>query len=79
MADALADFEKRRNVVEGSFYEFTYQQATLEPPSREALQLFEAISHSQEAIDAFLGLFAQTNDPGDFFSPGNLGKLVGAA
>jgi flavin-dependent dehydrogenase len=79
MADALADFEKRRNEVEGTFYDFTYQQATLEPPSPEALQLFEAISHSQEAIDAFLGLFAQTNDPVAFFSPAHVGKLVGAA
>jgi flavin-dependent dehydrogenase len=77
MAQALSDFETRRNEIEGAFYDFTYQQATLEPPTPEALQLFEAIRKDQRATDAFLGLFAQTCDPADFFSPDNLGKLMG--
>jgi flavin-dependent dehydrogenase len=79
MADALSGFEERRNEVEGAFYDFTYQQATLEPPTPETLQLFEAIHKSQQATDAFLGLFTQTKNPADFFSPANLGKLMGAA
>ena len=78
MADALSDFEKRRNEVEGAFYDFTYQQATLEPPPPEALQLFGAIHKSQRSTDAFLGLFAQTTHPGEFFSPANLDNLTRA-
>ena len=78
MADALADFEKTRNEVEGAFYHFTYEQATLEPPSPEAIHLFGSIHKSQDATNAFLGLFAQTSGPADFFSPANLSKLTGA-
>jgi flavin-dependent dehydrogenase len=78
MADALSDFERRRNEVEGAFYDFTYQQATLEPPPPEALQLFGAIHKSQAATNAFLGLFAQTTNPAEFFSPAHLGKLLTA-
>jgi flavin-dependent dehydrogenase len=77
MADALSDFEKRRNEVEAVFCDFTYQQATLEPLTPEAIQLFAAIHKSQHATDAFLGLFAQTTNPTDFFSPANMGKLMG--
>ena len=76
MTVALSDFEKRRDEVEGAFYDFTYQQATLDPPTAEALQLFGTIHKSQEATNAFLGLFAQTTSPGEFFSPANLGKLM---
>jgi flavin-dependent dehydrogenase len=79
MADALSDFEKRRNQLEGAFYDFTYQQLCLDPPPPEALQLFGAIHNSQETTDAFLGLIAQTTSPADFFSPANLGTLMGAA
>ena len=77
MADALSDFEKRRNEIEKPFYQFTYEQTTLEPPSPEAIQLFGAIHERQDATDAFFGLFAQTTNPADFFSPANLGKLMG--
>jgi len=78
MADALTDFEKRRNAVELPYYDFTYEQATLEPPSPAAIQLFAAIHNSQRATDAFLGLFAQTTEPADFFAPASLSRLIGA-
>ncbi len=76
MTDALSEFERRRNEVEGAFYDFTYEQATLEPPEPGALQLLAAICRSQQATDAFLGLFAQTTTPADFFSPANMAKLL---
>jgi flavin-dependent dehydrogenase len=76
MTDALSEFERRRNEVEGAFYDFTYQQATLEPPEPATLQLLAAIGRSQQATDAFLGLFAQTTKPADFFSPANIAKLL---
>jgi hypothetical protein len=72
----LSEFEQRRNEIEGPFYDFTYEQATLEPPGLDALQLFAAIQRSQQATDAFLGLFAQTTRPADFFSPTNMNKLM---
>ena len=77
MSEALADFERRRNEIEGAYYDFTYEQATLEPVAAAALQLFTAIHRDQNATNAFLGLFAQTTDPAEFFSPANLGKLTG--
>jgi flavin-dependent dehydrogenase len=76
MADALSDFEQRRNAVEGPYYDFTYEQATLEPPPPAAMPLFAAIHNSQAATDAFFGLFAQTTPPAEFFAPDNLGRLL---
>jgi flavin-dependent dehydrogenase len=78
MVDALSDFEQRRNAVEGPYYDFTYEQTTLEPPSPAAIQLFTAVHNSQAAIDAFFGLFAQTTQPADFFAPASLSRLIGA-
>lgn len=77
MNEALTDFERRRNAIEGVFYDFTYAQATLEPVPPESLQLFTAIHRDQNATNAFLGLFAQTTDPAEFFSPAHLAKLMG--
>ena len=49
----------------GPYYDFTYEQATLEPPPPEAIQLFAAIYNSQAATEAFFGVFAQTIEPAD--------------
>ena len=76
LTDALSEFERRRNEVERAFYDFTYEQATLEPPEPGALELLAAIYRSQQATDAFLGLFAQTTTPADFFSQANVAKLM---
>jgi flavin-dependent dehydrogenase len=78
MTDALSEFERKRNEFEGAFYDFTYQQATLQPPEPGTLQLLAAIHKSQHATDAFLGLFAQTTRPADFFSPANISQLLQA-
>jgi 2-polyprenyl-6-methoxyphenol hydroxylase-like FAD-dependent oxidoreductase len=77
MTAALSDFEQQRNAVESVFYDFTYRQATLEPPPPEAMPLFSAIHRSQAATNAFFGLFAQTSNPVEFFSPAHLNTLMG--
>lgn len=77
MGEALAHFEARRNDAEVEYYDFTYQQATLEPAPPESAALFAAIQRSQAATDAFLGLFAQTVRPSAFFSPANLAAVTG--
>jgi len=76
MTDALSEFERRRNDVEGAFYDFTYAQATLDPPEPATLHLLAAIARIQQATDAFLGLFAQTTRPADFFSAANMSRLM---
>jgi len=76
MTEALCEFEQRRNEVEEGYYDFTYQQGTLEPPDAGTLQLLAAIHKSQLATDAFLGLFAQTTRPADFFSPANMNGIL---
>jgi len=79
MDEALARFEARRNAAELEYYDFTYQQATLEPPPPDAMSLFAAIHRSQAATDAFLGLFAQTVRPSAFFSSANLAAVTGSS
>ena len=50
----------------GILYDFTYQQATLDPLRGGA---FGAIHDSQEATDALKGMFAQASSLAEFFSP----------
>jgi flavin-dependent dehydrogenase len=77
MDEALAVFEARRNDAELEYYDFTYQQASLEPPPPSTVALFGAIHRSQSATDAFLGVFAQTVRPSVFFSSISLSTIAG--
>lgn len=76
LADALSDFERRRNEIEYPYYDFTYEQGTFQPPTPSSNQLFEAIARSSTATNAFLGLFAQTMSPTVFFAPENLASIM---
>jgi hypothetical protein len=50
----------------GILYDFTYQQATLDPLLGGT---FGAIHDSQEATDTIMRLFAQASSLAEFFSP----------
>ena len=76
---SLAAAETARNQRVRPMYEFTYQLAALEPPPLPMQQLFAALPGNQEAINAFLSAITGAAPLGDFFSPENLRRVMGAA
>ena len=77
--DAMAGYQRTRDEQVLPIYGFTTQLATLEAPPPEMQQLLGAVSRSQEAMDAFVGVNAGTLSPVEFFDPANIGRLLGAA
>jgi flavin-dependent dehydrogenase len=76
---ALAEYERQRNEATLPLYEFTYQLAALAPPPAEMQQLFAALRQDQEQLSRFFGSIAGTVPVAEFFSPENLGQIMGAA
>jgi flavin-dependent dehydrogenase len=79
MLDALADYEQQRNEAVRPFYDYTCQVAAMESPTPEMLQLFEALHGNQTQTARFLGVFAQTVSPKEFFAPENIERLLASA
>jgi len=75
---ALAAYERTRNEAAMPIYEFTVGLAALAPPPPEMQQLFAALRHDQEQTDRFFGNIAGTVSIPEFFSPENLGRIMGA-
>ena len=60
-------------------YDFTCQLATLEPPPAEMQSLIGAIHGRQQAMDAFVRMYAGTVSPAQFFAPQRIAALMSAA
>jgi flavin-dependent dehydrogenase len=69
----LADKEARLPL-----YEFTAELAALEPPPPEMQGLLAAAAGNQAAMDGFAGVVAGTVSPAEYFSPANVGSILGA-
>ncbi len=78
MPEALADYHSKRDEASTPIYNFACQLAPFAPPSPEMVQLFAALAQNPAETDRFLGLFAQTVSPTEFFAPSNLQKIVSA-
>ena len=76
LADALAEFEARRNERSAYDFEATIDFARLRPPPPEKQQLFAALRENPRERDRLFGTLAGTVDPREFFSPENLGRLL---
>jgi flavin-dependent dehydrogenase len=76
--DALADYQRRRDAAVLPLYRYTFQRARLEPPSPELQRLLAALPGNQPEIDRFAGITAGIVAPSDFFSPENIGRILGA-
>jgi 2-polyprenyl-6-methoxyphenol hydroxylase-like FAD-dependent oxidoreductase len=74
---ALAAYERRRNEVSGPGFESTLRFARLQPPDAEMQQLLAALRGNQEQTDRFFGTVAGTVRPAEFFTPENLGAIMG--
>ena len=79
LADALADYERRRNETVMPLYEFTCQLAALQPPPPELQHLLAALQGNQEQSDRFLGTVAGTVPIPEFFASESLARITGAA
>jgi 2-polyprenyl-6-methoxyphenol hydroxylase-like FAD-dependent oxidoreductase len=79
LAQALADYEMRRNQAVMAMFEFTTQMARLEPPPADMVQLFTALQGNHEQISRFLGVLAATVPVEQFFSPDNLAQVFAAS
>ena len=74
----LASYEQRRNEMAGAGYASTIEFARLQPPPEEMQQLFFALRSNQEQTNRLFGTFAGTVPHAEFFSPENLGEIMGA-
>jgi 2-polyprenyl-6-methoxyphenol hydroxylase-like FAD-dependent oxidoreductase len=74
---ALAGYQHRRDQAALPMYRFTLELAAFAPPKPEQEVLFRALVGRQQEIDRFLGVLACAVAPTDYFSPGNLRRLIG--
>ena len=79
MGAALADYERRRNEEVLPMFEHTCRLARLEPPPPEMIGLLEALRDNPGEAGRFLGTVAGTVPIQEFFSPENIGRIVGGA
>jgi flavin-dependent dehydrogenase len=77
--DALAGYEHQRNQATLPMYEMTCQFATLQPPPVEQQQLMAALLDNPDETSRFIGMLAGTVSIPEFFSPENIGRIIGAA
>jgi flavin-dependent dehydrogenase len=78
LEDALAEYEQIRNGETRGLYELTYEFASLAAPAAEQQALFGALRANQEDTNRFFGVVAGTVRADEFFSPENVGRIVGA-
>jgi hypothetical protein len=53
--------------------------ALLDPPPQVMIDLFTALQYSQDDIDAYFGIFAQTVPVQEFFAPENVERIIASA
>jgi flavin-dependent dehydrogenase len=79
VTEALAEYERRRNLDAFPIYDYTCQLGALEPPPAEMLQLFEALRENREEVNRFLGVTAGTVSAEEFYAPQNVSRIIEAA
>jgi len=79
LEQTLAQYERRRNQASMPLFELTCEFATLRPPSVEQQQLFAALRHNQAQTNLFFGTIVGTVPIPEFYSPENLGRIMGGA
>src|SRR5262249_45345115 len=76
--EALADYEQRRNEAAMPLYELTCQFAPPHPPPPDQQALFAALARDPEQTNRFLGVMSGSIPRAEFFSPENIGRIMGA-
>ncbi|HXM54343.1 MAG TPA: NAD(P)/FAD-dependent oxidoreductase [Candidatus Dormibacteraeota bacterium] len=79
LADALADYERRRFAAAKPMYELNYTTALLRPPTDDQRRLRAALRGNQRETNRFFGVVAGTVPVEDFYNADNLARIVSAA
>ena len=79
LAAALAGYQRQRDEAATAMYELTCQRAALEPPTPQMSRLLAALRGNQDDTDQFIGVIAGTVPAAEFFAPGNIQRITGAA
>ena len=78
--DAMAAYQAARDAHVMPMYEMTFDFAQVDqPPPPETQQLLAAVAGSQQAMDDFVSVQAGTMPIPEFFSPENVGRIMGAS
>ena len=77
LEEALAAYARHRDELSLPTYEETLRAATLGPPPPEQIQLRAALRDNQPETERFLGATFGGESPEEFFSPANLGRIIG--
>ncbi|HEX5205128.1 NAD(P)/FAD-dependent oxidoreductase [Paractinoplanes rhizophilus] len=75
-AEALGDYQARRDARAMPVYRMTLGIASLQPPDEQMAQLVSGIAGKQPAMDAFARLNSGATSPAEFFAPENVGRLL---
>ncbi|HEY1369434.1 MAG TPA: NAD(P)/FAD-dependent oxidoreductase [Gaiellaceae bacterium] len=75
--DDLALYEQRRNEAALPDYELATRLASFEPQKPEERLLFEALARRPEDARRFLGVLTGSEPMADFFTAGNLKRILG--
>jgi flavin-dependent dehydrogenase len=75
---ALAEYERQRNESSLPTFEFNFQLATLQPPPPEMQELFGALRGNSLETDRLIGAITGTIPIPEFFSPGNIQRILRA-
>ena len=78
-ADAMVEYQRKRDADVMPVYEFTDEFAQLQPPPPEMQQVIGAMARNQEAMDDFVSVQASTLPAPQFFDPENVGRIMAAA
>jgi flavin-dependent dehydrogenase len=79
MADALADYQRRRDATTLPMFQMTCDLARLQPPAPEMSALFSALPGNSAAIADFFGVMGGTVAVEDFFAPENIAAIMGTS
>lgn len=79
MADALADYHRRRDQAVMPLYELTCENAALRPPPPELQALLSALRSNPEQTSRFFGTMTGAVPIPEFFAADNVRRIVGAA
>ena len=77
LEEGLAEAARVRDHELLPMYEFTKELAALAPTPVEAEVLFRSLLGRQEEIDRFLGVMTGSVPMREYFTPGNLRRVIG--
>lgn len=78
LADALADYQRRRDELAAPLAEWTYRQSALNAPSSSVKAVLRALADRPDDLRRFMGLNAGTVSPSEFFTEANVMRLLSA-